>query len=74
MEREPLLQPEASRTVRLEAEGADGTSDGGVPRPVRYERRGQGPEVRYQKSEVIAQPPSVRARTYGKPRKSALTL
>ena len=35
---------------------------------------GQGPEVRYQKSEVIAQPPSVRARTYGKPRKSALTL
>ena len=41
MERKPLLQSETSRTARLEAEGADETGDGGVPRPVRIERRGQ---------------------------------
>src|SRR5947207_982978 len=38
------------------------------------EGRDQKSDIRGQKSEVMAQPPSVRARTYGKPRKSALTL
>ena len=51
MEREPLLEPEASRTVRLEAEGADERSDGGIPRPVRYEWRGQRSDVRGQRTE-----------------------
>ena len=39
MERKSLLQPEASRTFGLEAEGADETGDGGVPGPVRIKRK-----------------------------------